>query len=111
MKISTLAAMQKWAETVDTGMSMNAGELTAQMGKMNVWAISGGRVMTSGATVFFPVSGGYQVAVTLTAADDYTVRTIFVRGGKVTVKAEVAGIYADQIGDVAYAMSCFENVA
>ena len=111
MKITTLAAMIKWAEQVNTGMDMNVGVLTAQMGKMNVWAISGGRVMTAGSTVFFPVSGGYQVAVTLTAADDYTVQTIFVRGGKVTVKAEVTGVYADQVGDVAYEMSCFENVA
>ena len=111
MKITTLTAMMKWAEQVNTGMDMNAGVLTAQMRKMNVWAISGGRVMTAGSTVFFPVSGGYQVAVTLTAADDYTVQTIFVRGGKVTVKAEVTGVYADQVGDVAYEMSCFENVA
>ena len=111
MNIKTLAAMQKWAEQVDTGKSNDSRVLTAQMGRMNVMAISGGRVMTSGSTVFFPVSSGYQVAVTLTAADDYTVRRVFVRGGKVTVKAEVAGVYAEQIGDAAYEMSCFENVA
>lgn len=111
MQIKTLAAMQKWAEQVDTGVEMDAATLTAQMGKMTVWAISGGRVIKAGATVFFPVSGGYQVAVTLTAADDYTVRMIFVRAGKVTVKAEISGVYADMISDVTYEMSCFENVA
>ena len=111
MKISTLAAMQKWAEQVDSGKVNDSNVLTAQMGKMNVLAISGGRVMASGSTVFFPVSSGYQVAGTLTAADDYTVRRIFIRGAKVTVKAEISGVYAEQVGDAAYEMSCYENAA
>ena len=111
MNIKTLAAMQKWAEQVDGGRENDPRVLTAQMGKMNVWAISGGRVIKAGSTVFFPVDSGYQVAVTLTAADDYTVSRIFVRGGKVTVKAEVTRIYAEEVGDVAYEMSCYHNAA
>ncbi len=111
MNIKTMIAMQKWAEQIDTGKANDARVLKAQMGMMNVGAISGGRVMQAGATVFFPVASGYQVAVTLTAADDYTVRMIFVRAGKVSVKAEIEGVYAEQVGEVAYKASCFENVA
>ena len=111
MNTKTLIAALNWAQSVDTGAVIDSKILWNQIGGTTVLAISGGRAQTIGSTVLFPVSNGYQVAVTLTGADDYTVRRIFIRGGKVTVKAEVEGVYAEQISEVAYRMSCFENVA
>jgi hypothetical protein len=78
---------------------------------MNWLALSGGRYEVFNSTVFLPVSRGYWVAVTLTAADDYTVNRIFIRAGKITVKETFEGVYAENIGDVAYHASLFENVA
>jgi hypothetical protein len=111
MNTKTLIAALNWAQTVETGAKMDSKTLWNQIGGPTVLAISGGRAQTIGSTVLFPVSNGYQVAVTLTSADDYTVRRIFIRGGEVTVKAEAAGVYAENVGEVAYRMSCFENVA
>jgi hypothetical protein len=109
--IKTTLALMQWAGDVETGHEIDAVTLQAQMGKMNVLAISGGRCMKVGSTAIFPVSNGYHVAVTLTAGDDYTVSRVYVRGGKAMTKAQVTGIYAEMVGEVAYQMSCFENAA
>lgn len=111
MNARTMIAIQKWTESINSNTTIDAPALRAQMGPMNVCAISGGRSIQMGATVIFPISSGYSIAVTLTAGDDYTVRRIFVRAGQITVKAETEHVYAEQIGDVAYQMSCFQNAA
>lgn len=111
MNMKTTMTLANWAADNDCGTQNNAAVLRAQMGAMNVGAISGGRSFTFGSTVYFPVSNGYYVAVTLTAADDYTVSRMYVRGGKATVKAQVSGVYAEMVGEVAYQMSCYENAA
>jgi hypothetical protein len=94
-----------------------ANELLAQIGKWNVLAISGGRALLkidpNDADEFLlvlPVGKGYRVEIELTAADDYTVRRVYKRGAKEWVKGEVAGVYCDQIGEIAYQASCYVNV-
>jgi hypothetical protein len=111
MNIQNQIALQKFAEQYDAGVEINAKTLLKQIGTMNFLAISGGRFMTYNSTVFLPVAKGYYVAVTLTAADDYTVSRIFVRAGKVTVKHVSEYVFAENVGEIAYQVSCFENAA
>lgn len=87
-----------------------------QIGRMNVLAISGGRVRARrepGAdtdTLVLPVGAGYSVEVDLdVASDTYTVRRMFRRGGKAFPKGEATNVYCDELGEVAYQASCFRN--
>ena len=94
----------------NSGREIDAAVLKQQIGLGNLLAISGGRIKAFKSTVFLPVARGYYVAITLTAADDYTVSRIFVRAGKVSVKETFEGVYAENVGGVAYRASLFENV-
>lgn len=81
-----------------------------QIGRMNVLAISGGRVGRRGDTLLLPVGAGYSVEIDLdVASDTYTVRRMFRRGGKAFPKGERTYVYADELGEVAYQASCFRN--
>lgn len=111
-----------------TTRPMDAAETVAQIGRMNLMSISGlrvtrvnarlvdGRVMVE--ALRLPVGKGYRVDVLLDASDTYTVRRVFSRRPKGqkyaapvdTVKGEMEGVYADQLGEVAYRASCFVNV-
>ena len=95
---------------------MDAQELVRQVGRMNVLAVSGGRVQcvrdASGDTtaVVFPVAAGYRVRVTLDGgADLYDVERVFVRGGREFSKGMVRGVYCDEVGEVVYQASCFRS--
>lgn len=94
----------------------NTQELIAQIGRMNVLAISGGRVHSivddEGETVEvqLPVGKGYRVSITLGFMDTWTVRREYVRKGVATVKGVQEDVYADEVGEVAYKASCFVNV-
>jgi hypothetical protein len=94
----------------------NTQELIAQIGRMNVLAISGGRVHSivddEGETVEvqLPVGKGYRVSITLGFMDTWTVRREYVRKGVATVKGVQEDVYADEVGEVAYRASCFVNV-
>ena len=94
----------------------NTQELIAQIGRMNVLAISGGRVHSivddEGKTVEvqLPVGKGYRVSITLGFMDTWTVRREYVRKGVVTVKGVQEDVYFDEVGEVAYKASCFVNV-
>ena len=97
-----------------TGRPFNEDELLAQIGRMNVFAISGGRVgvdVENGETVGIelPVSNGYRVSIRLGWDDTWTVSRQFVRKGVVSDKGTVSGVYADQVGEVAYQASCFRS--
>lgn len=82
----------------------------AQIGKMNVLAISGGRVRAEGDTLVLPVSNGYRVEVDLDeGSDTYTVRRVFVRGAKRFVKGERTGVYCDELGEAAYQAHAFRS--
>lgn len=81
-----------------------------QIGRMNVLAISGGRVRQDGDTLVLPVGAGYSVEIDLDlGSDTYTVRRMFRRGDKAFPKGEREGVYCDEIGEVAYQASCFRN--
>ena len=94
----------------------STAELVKQIGRMNVLAISGGRVHSlvndEGETVEvqLPVSHGYRVAITLGFMDTWIVRREFVRAGKVFVKGVVEDVYFTEVGEVAYKASCYVNV-
>jgi hypothetical protein len=84
-------------------------ELVAQIGKMNVWAISGGRVIVASEGILMPVAQGHWVTVHLMADDTYPVRHAYHRAGKTTWKQEWEDVYADMVGDVAYEASLWQN--
>jgi hypothetical protein len=98
-----------------TGRPFNENELINQIGRMNVFAISGGRVGVivndDGETVEIqlPVSNGYRVSIKLGWDDTYTVSRQFVRKGTVSDKGTIAGVYCTEIGEVAYQASCFRS--
>ena len=81
-----------------------------QVGMMNVFAISGGRWFIRETGITLPVSNGYSVTIDLHANDTYTVRRVYTRAGKTTIKGEVEGVYCDELGEIAYQASCFRNV-
>lgn len=89
--------------------------LVEQIGRMNVLAISGGRVgvvkNNEGETieVELPVGAGYRVSIILAWNDTYTVTRQFVRGGTVFQKGTVENVYCTEIGEIAYQASCFRN--
>lgn len=89
-------------------MSFKATTLM-QLGRMNLLAISGGRVtQLSETTISLPVRQGYTVEIEYKPVPDlYEVRRMFRRGTKVWNKGTETGIYADQLGDTAYRASCY----
>ena len=87
----------------------DAQTLVAQIGIRNVLAISGGRVIRRETGISLPVSNGYSVTVDLASNDTYTVRRVFSRAGKVSIKGEVADVYCDQVGAVAYQAHAFRS--
>ena len=81
----------------------------AHVGRMNLLAISGGRVQAiTETTISLPVRQGYTVEIEYKPVPDlYEVRRMFRRGLKVWNKGTETGIYADQLGDSAYRASCY----
>ena len=108
-ELKLLVALGEY-DKANAGREIDAAVLKRQIGVGNLLAVSGGRIKAFKSTVFLPVARGYYVAVTLTAADDYKVSRIFVRAGKVSVKETFEGVYAENVGEVAYRASLFENV-
>lgn len=94
---------------------MDTSETVAQIGRMNLLAISGGRVQglhnseNETVGIRLPVHFGYRVDVLLAGNDTYTVRRVFARAGKEWVKGEQAGVCCDELGGVAYVASCYGN--
>lgn len=84
-------------------------EIAAQIGRVNLMAISGGRVMGIDNGIQLPCGAGYLVRIELTAMDDYTVSRIFKRGGKEFVRGQRTGVYCDEVSEVAYFASCFRS--
>lgn len=95
----------------DTFRECDNRALLAQIGRMNILAISGGRVIFRSTGVTLPVAAGYSVTVDLAGNDTYTVRRVFKRAGKTWIKGERTDIYWEQVGEQAYQASCFRNVA
>ena len=87
----------------------NTEELLSQLGMNNLFAISGGRVTKRSTGVTLPISNGYSLTIDRAWNDTYTVRRLFTRSGKVSIKGELTGVYCDDLGDVAYYGSCFRS--
>lgn len=87
--------------------SADAAEIVRQIGRVNLGAISGGRVVALDYGIILPVAHGYYVAVTLAPDDTYVVRRVFVRAGRAFVKRTWADVYCEEVGEVAYRASCY----
>jgi hypothetical protein len=101
--------------TESKGRPFNEDELIAQIGRMNIFAISGGRVgvireKNQTVAIELPVSNGYRVSIKLGWNDTWTVSREFIRKGTVFNKGTLENVYTDQVGEVAYQASCFRNV-
>lgn len=93
----------------ETFRPCDPNELVRQIGRMNVLAISGGRVEVRETGITLPVGAGYRVTVDLDANDTYVVRRVFKRGSKVTIKGEQRDVYCEDVGEVAYKASSFRS--
>jgi hypothetical protein len=87
-------------------------EIVRQIGRMNLMAISGGRVIAMSNGIRLPDSRtAYSVVVVLEANDTYTVKREFCRKVKgietIYPKGERTNVYCDELGEVAYYASCF----
>jgi hypothetical protein len=100
----------------DNFRPMDPQQTIAQIGKMNILGISGGRVNSlknsHGETVGInlPVSRGYGVNVLLHPNDTYTVQRTFTRSGVTKIKGQEEGVHAEEIGDTAYRAGMYVNV-
>ena len=93
-----------------TGRTIHGQTLLAQMGRMNVLAISGGRAnRISESTIEFPVANCWVVLVTLDANDTYRVERATKRSGRYNIKATASNVYAEQVGEIAYRASCYHD--
>lgn len=94
---------------MNTFVKCDTNEIVRQIGRMNIFAISGGRITHRETGITLPVGSGYSVTVDLDASDTYVVRRVFTRAGKASVKGERSNVYADEVGETAYRASCFRN--
>lgn len=83
--------------------------IAQQIGRMNILAISGGRVQALPDGIELPVSSGYKVRVRLTPLDLYRVERVMVRGRKTFDKGAVENVFCDDVGELAYLASCYRN--
>jgi hypothetical protein len=91
--------------------TMDPNETLRQIGRMNLFAISGGRyALDTAGDILLPVSSGYRVRISLEADDTYTVTREMKRGAKLFVKGVQDNVYCDEIGEVCYQASCYKNV-
>jgi len=87
-----------------------ATEVLAQIGHMNVLAISGGRKRLIDGALVLPVARGYSVRVILDeGSDTYTVQRVFARAGKEWVKGERTWVYCDEVAEAAYRAACYHD--
>src|ERR1039458_3283693 len=70
------------ASNRETFRECDARTLAAQIGRMNILAISGGRIKVRGTGITLPCGNGYSVTVDLALDDTYTVRRVFTRAGR-----------------------------
>ena len=93
----------------DQSRDCDPNVVVQQIGRMNIMAISGGRVDAYEDGIEMKVGAGYYVRVFLAFDDTYTVQRVFKRSGKVTVKGQLEGIYFDEVGEQAYRASSFRS--
>lgn len=101
------------------GRPCDTGEVLAQVGKMTVLAICGGKwakvydsgLETVGVLMFCGESRAVEIV--LDPWDTYTVRRVRLvnRGaeaGSIVVESEVSDVYCDNLSEVAYSASCWK---
>lgn len=84
-------------------------QMLQQIGRMNILAISGGRIIRRDTGVTLPVGAGYSVTVDYNWDDTYVVRRVFKRGAKIWIKGEQTDVYMDEVGEAAYRASSFRS--
>ena len=89
--------------------SVDIPTLLSQIRKMDLLAISGGRVIRRATGVALPVSNGYYVFIDLANDDTWTVRRIFKRGPDWFVKGEQTWVGPEELSETAYQASCFRS--
>ena len=98
--------MQRQASARD----MVPEQTLAQIGKMNLMAISGFRwEMDSNGDMLLPISSGYRVRISLDANDTYTVTREMKRGDKIFVKGTQSDVYAEDLGETCYQASSYKS--
>lgn len=87
-----------------------------QIGIATVLSISGGRVTPvvgldgiEHVGIDLPVSSGYHVIVVCQADDTYRVHRVLKRGPRLFDHGQVAGVYCDQLAEVAYQAGMFRS--
>jgi hypothetical protein len=95
--------------TTETFRECDTQTLLAQIGRMNLLAISGGRIERRDTGVTLKVGAGYSVTVDYDWGDDYVVSRVFKRGAKTWIKGTQRGVYGDEVGEVAYRASSFRS--
>jgi len=93
----------------ETFRPCDTSQTVAQIGRMNMLAISGGRVQVRETGVTLPVGAGYSVTVDLDWSDTYVVRRVFKRGVNVWIKGEQRNVYCTEVGEQAYKASSFRS--
>lgn len=90
--------------------TIDAQETLAQVGRMNLLAISGGRWSRDVfGDILLPVSSGYRVRICLEADDTYTVTREMKRGARLFVKGVQSNVYCDELGEVCYRASSYKS--
>ena len=91
-----------------------ARTITEQIGRMNVLAISGGKMSYAyddeGVELVLPCGYGYEVRVKYVAGrDTYTVIRGYRRGLSYWIKGQMTDIYDTEVGEVAYRAGMFRD--
>lgn len=119
MKVKFGSSTVNILSLVRDGRPCDIKETNAQVGRMNILAISGGRVLplknALGETVgvAYPVDASRRVEVILDYDDTYSVSRIryITKGSEANtevVEYSVSGVYCDNVGEVAYSASCWK---
>jgi hypothetical protein len=101
------------------GRPCNTADILAQIGTMNILAVSGGRVgkFTMGegdeVGVFLPITHDRRVEVVLGVMDTYSVRRVrhILKGaniGSEVVESEVDDVYCDEVAEAVYQASVWK---
>lgn len=109
--MSTEIDTEEW-ETTPEGWEIypeERAEIAAQIGRMQIASISGGRVTALPDGIELPVSSGYRVRVHLTPADDYIVERVMVRGAKEFRKGQRTRVYMDEVSEAAYYAGMYKS--
>ena len=87
----------------------DARTLVDQVSMMNIMAISGGRIIRRETGITLPIRYGYSGEIDLAGNDTYTVKRVYTKGLNRIIKGELAGVYCDEVGEVAYLASCYRQ--